>query len=74
MGSPLGPMLAKIFLSHHEENWLNKCPVEFKQSFYRVYVSDIFVLFESPESAHFFCTCMFSKHQNINFTVEQEKC
>ena len=27
MGSPLGPILANIFLSHHEENWLDKCPV-----------------------------------------------
>ena len=27
MGSPLGPILANIFLSRHEENWLNKCPV-----------------------------------------------
>ena len=35
MGSTLGPMLANIFLSHHEENWLNKCPIEFKPSFYR---------------------------------------
>ena len=72
MGSPLGPMLADIFLSPHEENWLNKCPIEFKSSFYRRYVDDIFVLFESPESAHSFCQYMPSKHQNINFTVEQE--
>ena len=25
MGSPLGLILANIFLSHHEENWLNIC-------------------------------------------------
>ena len=47
MGSPLGPILANIFLSHHEENWLNKCPIKFKPSFYRRYVDDIFLLFES---------------------------
>ena len=35
LGSPLGQILANIFLSHHEENWLNKCPIEFKPSFYR---------------------------------------
>ena len=46
LGSPLGQILANIFLSHHEENWLNKCPIEFKPSFYRRYVDDIFVLFE----------------------------
>ena len=32
MGSTLGPILAHIFLSLHEENWLNKCPIEFKPS------------------------------------------
>ena len=44
MGSPLGPILANIFLSHHEENWLNKCPIEFKPSFYRRYVDDMYFL------------------------------
>ena len=72
MGSPLGSILANIFLSHHEENWLNKCPIEFKPNFYRRYVDDIFVLFESSESAHSFREYMSSKHQNINFTAEQE--
>ena len=65
VGSPLGPILANIFLSHHDENWLTL-------SFYRRYVDDISVLFESPESAHSFCKYMSSKHQHINFTVEQE--
>ena len=41
MGSSLGPILANIFLSHHEENWRNKCPIEFKTSFYRRYVDDV---------------------------------
>ena len=44
MGSDLGLILANILLSHHEENWLNKCPVEFKSSFYGRYVDDILVL------------------------------
>ena len=45
MSSPQGPILANIFLSHHEENWLNNCPIEFKPSFYRRYIGDIFVFF-----------------------------
>ena len=45
MGSPQGPILANIFLSHHEENWLNNCPIEFKPSFCRRYIGDIFVFF-----------------------------
>ena len=44
MGSPLGPILANIFLSHYEENWLNKCPIEFKPSFYRRHVDDMYFL------------------------------
>ena len=72
MGSPLGPVLASIFLSHYEENGLNKYPIKFKSSFYRRYVDDIFALFESSESADSFGEYKSSKHQNINFTVEKE--
>ena len=72
MEYPLSPILAGIFLSHHEENWLNKCSIEFKPSFYRRYVDDIFVLFESSESAVSLREYMSSKHQNMNFTVEHK--
>ena len=72
MWSPLTPILAKIFPSRHEEKWLKKCPIKFTPSFYRRYVDDIVVLFESPESAPSFSEYMSSKHQNINFSVEQE--
>ena len=33
MGSPLGPILTNVFLSHHEENCLNEFPIKFKTSF-----------------------------------------
>ena len=59
MGSPQGPILANIFLSHHQENWLNKCSIEFKSSFYGRYVDDTFVLFESHESTHSFREYVF---------------
>ena len=72
MRPPLGSILSNIILSHHEENWLNKCPIKFKPSFYRKYVDDIFVLFESSESANSFHEYMASKHQKINFTVEKK--
>ena len=72
MWSPLTPILTNIFPSRHEENWLKKCPIKFTPSFYRRYVDDIVVLFESPESAPSFSEYMSSKHQNINFTEEQE--
>ena len=46
MWFPLGPILANIFLSHHEENLLHKCHIYFKLSFHRRYVDDILMLFE----------------------------
>ena len=69
MGSPIGPILANVFLSHHEENWLNKTvgyPKRFKPRFYKRYVDDIFVLFESSESAYSFRKYMPSKHQTLH--------
>ena len=72
MGSPLGPILANIFLLHQEENWLNKCPIKLEPSFYRRYVDDIFALFESSQSGDSFREYMSSKHQSIKFTVEKE--
>ena len=47
MESPLGPTMANVFLSFYEVKWLEQCPKEFKPVFYRRYVADIFVLFES---------------------------
>ena len=31
MGSPLGTILSNIIISHHEENWLSKCPINLNQ-------------------------------------------
>ena len=72
MESPLGPTLANISLSYHEENWLNKCTTGFKLTFNRRCVDDIFDLLESPWFAHSFNEYMFFKHHNINFSVEPE--
>ena len=68
---PLDLMLANISLSRHEENWINKCPKDFKPGFYRRCADDIFVIFESPEPAHSFRGEISFKRHYINFTVEQ---
>ena len=47
MGSPLGSSLANAFFVYHEQNWLDNCPLEYRPSYYRRYVDDIFVLFKS---------------------------
>ena len=45
MGSPLGPLFANIFMSFHEQKWLNNCPSSFKTLLYRPYADDCFLLF-----------------------------
>ena len=72
-GSPLAPILARILISYHEENWLNECPVVHKQTFYRTYVDDMFVLLTLLGSTHSFEECMFSKYQKINFIGKHEQ-
>ena len=72
MWSPLGPSLANIFMSHHEENWIAKCPTQFKPIYYRRYVDDIIVLFKDRLNLPTFQKYMNSRHKNIKFTIEEE--
>ena len=34
MESPLGPSLANASLAHHEQNWLDSCPLEYRPLYY----------------------------------------
>ena len=72
MGSPLGPTMANVFLSFYEMKWLEQCPNEFKPLFYRKYVDDIFVLFESAEHLSKSHACLNTCHPNMSFSFEQE--
>ena len=72
MRSPLGPM-ANVFLSFYEVKWLEQCPKEFKPVFYRGYVDDIFVLFESAEHLSQFHDYFNTCHSNMPFSFKQEK-
>ena len=73
MGSPLKPSLANVFLSYYEINWLNNCPQEFKQVFYRRYVDDIFILFKSNDHLKYFQDFLNSCHINMSFSMEAKK-
>ena len=73
MGSPLGPSLANAFLAHHEQNWLDSCPLEYRPSYYRQYFDDIFVLFKSSGHLKRFESYLNSCHVNISFTIETEQ-
>ena len=72
MGSPLGPILANIFLCYHESNWLKDWPKDCKPVYYKRYVDDIFVLFNKPEHAQFILEYMNKKHKNMKFSIETE--
>ena len=72
MGNPCGPTLANAFLSHHEVNWLNNCPIDFKPLFYRRYIDDTFMIFKSEEHIPLFLNYLNSQHPNIEFTSEIE--
>ena len=72
MGSPLDPTMANVFLSFYEMKWLEQCPNEFKPVFYRRYVDDIFVLFESAEHLSKFHAYLNTCHPNMSFSFEQE--
>ena len=72
MGSPLGPTLANLFLVYCEYKWLEKCPLQFRPKYYRRYVDDIFLMFESRDHVKKFCKYMNLRHLNIQFTCEVE--
>ena len=50
-GAPMGgccsPTLANIFMSYHEQRWLQACPPDFKPVVYKRYIDDTFLLFKS---------------------------
>ena len=73
MGSPLGPILANIFLCHNENRWLSDCPEVFKPVKYLRYVDDTFLLFSDVSHVKQFSDYLNKQHINIRFTEEIEK-
>ena len=55
MGSPLAPVLANLFMGHHEKIWLEQYQGP-EVLFYRRYVDDTFYLFHSEQDAIAFLT------------------
>ena len=71
MGSPLGPVLANIFMCHFEEKWvLNN---NARPSVWFRYVDDTFTLFDNKNTATQFLHYLNNCHANIKFTVEFEE-
>ena len=70
MGSPLGPVLANIFMCHFEEKWV--LDFNARPSVWFRYV-DTFSLFDSKSTATQFLQYLNNCHANIKFTVEFEE-
>ena len=71
MVSPLGPVLANLFMGYHERNWLQEFDIG-EVLLYRCYVDDIFSMFRNEIDAENFFKYLHSKHSNIKFTMEKE--
>ena len=71
MGFPLAPVLAKLFMGHHENIWLEQYG-DSEVLFYRRYVGDTFCLFHSEQNATLFFNYINNQHPNMHFTVERE--
>ena len=50
MGSPLGPVLASIFMGFCESKWLNEYNLK-KPKFYLRYVDDILAAFDNEKNS-----------------------
>ena len=70
MGSPLGPVLANVFMCHFEEKWVLNSS-NFPTVWFR-YVDDTFTLFRNKDTAIKFLHYLNSRHENIQFTIEFE--
>ena len=71
MGSPLGPVLANLFMGYHERNWRQDFDIG-EVLLYRRYVDDIFCMFRNEIDAEKFFKYLTSMHPNIKFTMEKE--
>ena len=72
MGSPLGPILANIFMCNLEKraltNYQGILPTVHKR-----YVNDCFLIFGSAQQSQVFFNYLNNQHQNIKFTMEEEQ-
>ena len=71
MGSPLGPILAYIFMCHFENKAMDTY-LGIKPLVYRRYVDDCFLVFRSKRLCSAFFDFLNKQHPNITFTREDE--
>ena len=69
MGSPLGPLLANVFMCHIEDQLEQEGMIP---SFYRRYVNDTLVTMPNTESGTVFLQVLNNMHPSLSFTMELE--
>ena len=62
MGSPLGPVLANLFMGYHEKKWLQEFE-KGKVFIYKRYVDDIFCMFRNEKDAETFSELLNCQHK-----------
>ena len=67
MGSPLGPLMANVFMCHLEENLTRD---GFMPHLYRKYVDDTLAIMPSTDAATMFLTTLNGLHPSLTFTME----
>ena len=67
MGSPLGPLLANVFMCSLEEQLQEEGTIP---TFYKRYVDDTFAIMPNTAEAHAFLDVLNSKHPALKFTME----
>ena len=72
MGSPLGPVLANIFMCKLEEQAITNFPGN-RPIVYKRYVDDTFLVFENQADMEVFFQWINQQHSQIKFTCEKEE-
>ena len=70
--NPLNILQFSASSSQLQHKWLEKCSLQFWTKYYRRYVGDIFLMFESRDHVKKFLKYMNSCHLNTQFTCEEE--
>ena len=70
MGSPLGLVLANIFMGFYESKWLNEYNLN-KPKFHLRYADDILAAFDKERDSLNLLNFLINKHCNIKFTIEK---
>ena len=72
MGSPLGPVLANIFVGYHETIFFNESCSQDLPEWYKRYVDNTFSLFITEERVGSLLNSLNSIHPSLKFTCEFE--